>query len=149
MNIRVVILWFTLLLAPPLWARESNDVLVMNNGDRLTCEVKGLDGGVLYVGLPYAIETMSVDWSKVAHLQSHQLFLVKMQDGSVYTGTLSTAEATAGSPIKIRVAVSPEKKVVLDSSQIVQVAETSEKFRRRFTGAVDLGVLYSKGNQTT
>ena len=71
-----------------------------------------------------------------------------MQDGSVYTGTLSTPEAPAGGPIKIQVAESPEKKVVLDSSRIVQVAETSEKFRQRFTGSVDLGVLYSKGNQT-
>src|SRR5215470_510909 len=46
----------------------------MKNGDHLTCEIKGLNGGVLYVGLPYVIQTLSVDWSKVDHLESKQMF---------------------------------------------------------------------------
>ena len=58
----------------------------MNNGDRITCEVKGLNGGVLYINPSYILGTISVDWSKVSRLESKQLFLVKIEDGSVYTG---------------------------------------------------------------
>jgi hypothetical protein len=148
MKVRASIL-FTLLVPMPLLARENTDVIVMKNGDRITCEVKGLNGGVLYVNPSYILGTISVDWTKVARLESKQLFIVKTESGSVYTGTLNTAETPAGHPMEIQVAETPEKKVVLDSSRIVDVGETSENFFRRFTGGVNFGTTYSKGNQST
>jgi len=149
MNIRATILCIALLVAAPLLARENTDVIMMKNDDRITCEVKGLNGGVLYINPSYILGTVSVDWSKVARLESKQLFLVKTEDGSVHTGTLNTAETPAGRPMDIQVAETQEKKVVLDSSRIVNVAETSEKFLQRFTGGVNGGLSYSKGNQST
>jgi hypothetical protein len=146
MNIRVVLLSVTLVFSMPLFARDNSDVLVMKNGDRLTCQVKGLDEGVLYVGLDYVVQTLSVQWSKVARLESKQLFIVKLQDGTVYRGTLKTADTAAGRPVKIQI---PEEKVEVETSQIVGVSETSEKFWQRFNGQLNFGVIYSKGNQST
>src|SRR5215469_16483388 len=77
----LLILSFILLLAVPLTARDKIDVLIMKNGDRMTCEVKGLDAGVLYVSFDYIDGTASVDWSKVARLESDQLFVVKTAGG--------------------------------------------------------------------
>src|SRR5580704_6510834 len=118
MRIWVAILGFVLFVSPPLTAREKIDVLVMNNGDRLTCEVKGLDAGVLYVRFDYIDGTSSVDWSKVAHLESEQLFYVKTEDGSAYTGKLRTAETADGRPVKIRILEGAEPETVIDRSQI-------------------------------
>jgi putative salt-induced outer membrane protein YdiY len=149
MKTHAVILCFVIGLAAPLFARDSTDVVIMNNGDRLTGTIKGLDAGTLYFSLPYVVQTLSVDWSKVAQLQSQQWFLVKMQDGSVYTGIVNTAATPAGAPMKLEV-VDPEgKQILLDRDQVVQVGQTSERFLKRFTGGVDLGLSYSKGNQTT
>jgi Protein of unknown function, DUF481 len=148
MNIRVLILYSSFLfLALPLFARENTDVIVMKNGDHLTGQIKGLDGGVLYLSLPYVIQTISVDWSQVARLESKQLFLVKTADGSVYRGILNSAESSAGRPVQIQVAETPEKNVILDSAHIVSVSVTSEKFFQRFTGGLGFGTIYSKGNQ--
>lgn len=149
MNARTVILSFAVLLAAPLLARDKTDVLVMKNGDRMTCEVKGLGAGVLYVSFDYIDGTTSVDWSKVARLESTQLFVVKTEDGSVYTGRLKTPETAADRPVKIQVVGTPEQETVIDQSQIVQMIATSEKFWQRFNGAINLGVIYSKGNQST
>jgi len=91
MNIRTVVLSCTFLSAIPLFARQKTDLLVMKNGDRITCEVKSLNGGVLSIALDYVDGTVSVDWSKVAHLESGQLFVVLSQDGSSHEGTLGTA----------------------------------------------------------
>src|ERR1700739_3192982 len=88
MKIPAAILFGALLVTTPLFARDKTDVLVMNNGDRVTCEIKGLGAGVLYVSIDYVDGTASVDWSKVRHVESTQLFIVKTTDGSVYTGTL-------------------------------------------------------------
>src|ERR1700751_3037671 len=40
MNTRIVFVGFALLFATPLLARDKTDVLVMKNGDRMTCAVK-------------------------------------------------------------------------------------------------------------
>jgi Protein of unknown function, DUF481 len=149
MNVRTSILSFVLLLAMPLFARDKTDVMVMKNGDRMTCEVKGLDGGVLYVSFDYIDGTASVDWSKVARLESEQLFLVKTQDGSVYKGRLRTPDTAAERPVRIHIVETPEQETTINRSQIVQMVATSERFWQRFNGEVSFGVIYSKGNQST
>jgi uncharacterized protein DUF481 len=148
MNFRGAIL-SVMLFFVPLHARDKTDVIIMKNGDHVTCAVKGLDSGVLYVDFDYIDGTASVDWSKVAHLESKQLFLVKTQGGAVYRGTLSTPEQGADRPLKIQVVESPEQEAVIDRSQVVQMIATSDKFWERFNGEISWGVIYSKGNQST
>lgn len=149
MNLRAVILSLALLLSLPLFAREKTDVLVMKNGDRLTGEIKGLDEGVLYVSFDYILGTSSLQWSKVAHLESKQLFIVKTTDGSVYTGTLSTEETDNLRPVKIEVTESSQKQTEIPRTQIVKMGETSDKFWQRFSGALNSGIIYSKANNNT
>ena len=95
MNSRLLYIGFLLLFASPLLARDKSDVLVMRNGDRFTCEVKSLDADTLSISLDYAAGTVSIDWGKVDHIESKQLFLVKTQDGLVYSGSLSTPSSLA------------------------------------------------------
>src|SRR6266436_821513 len=127
MNVRVALISAAFVFTAPLFARENTDVLVMKNGDRMTCQVKGLNAGVLYVSFDYIDGTTSVQWSKVARLESKQLFIVKTEDGSVYMGSLNTPESPAGQPVKIQIVESPENEVVLESPQIVGITETSDK----------------------
>jgi hypothetical protein len=136
-------------MVAPVLARDSTDVIVMINGDHLTGEIKGLDGGVLYISMQYILGTSQVQWSKVDHIESKQLFLVKTEGGSVYTGALSTAEVAAGRPVSIEVVEEQGKHITLERTTVVQMDQTSEKFWRRFNGEIDTGVIYSKGNQST
>jgi hypothetical protein len=149
MRIRVIIFSFTLLFCSPLFARDNNDVIVMKNGDRMTCEIKGLSAGVLSVKLSYAQGTIGVQWSAVAHLESNQLFLVQTEGGTVYTGKLSTAATAGERPMSIQIASAPEKEVEVSQSQLIKLDQTDEGFWRRFNGAINTGILYSKGNQST
>ncbi len=149
MNFRATVLILVIVAAAPSFARDKTDVLVMKNGDHLTCRIKGLADGVLYVKFDYILGTSSVQWSKVAYIESKQLFIVKTQDGSSYTGTLSTAEVEDKRPIKIEVTEAPDEQVVLSRPQIVQMGETSDRFWQRFSGDLNSGIIYSKGNQTT
>ena len=152
MNHRIWILRSVLILisALPLHARDKTDVLVMKNGDHMTCEVKGLSQGVLYVSFDYIDGTTSVDWSKVLRLESKQLFLVKTAGGSVYMGTLTTPENSADQPVKIEVMPAPDQEAAaIERKQIVSMVATSDKFWERFSGDVSFGTIYSKGNQST
>jgi hypothetical protein len=146
---RIVILSSTLAFATPLFAREKTDILMMNNGDRLTGEIKALNSGTLSVNLDYISGTSSVDWSKVDHLESKQQFLVKTQDGSVYTGTLRSVQSPGKRPIRIEISGNPNEGVILDHSKIIRITETSASFWQRFNGQINSGISYSKGNQAT
>jgi len=148
MKLRARIL-LLLLLTTPLLGRDSTDVIVMKNGDHLTGEIKGLSGGVLYISMQYILGTSQVQWSKVDHIESKQLFLVKTEDGNVYTGTLSTASVEQGRPLTIEVVESSSKQVQLERPKVVQMDQTSERFWQRFNGSINTGIQYSKGNQTT
>ena len=148
MKTKLLLLCLLLLPSSPLLAREKSDVLVMRNGDRLTCEIKSLDSDVLYIKVDYVLGLISVDWSKVDHIESKQLFLVKTQDGSVYSGALATTVSSSARPLTIEVVEPSTKKVELDKSQITQMEETSENFLQRFNGQIGLGSTYNRGNQS-
>jgi hypothetical protein len=145
MSWRLLALCCVLFLGMPLCARDKTDVIVMTNGDRLTCAIKALNEGTLYVSLDYVVGTISVQWSKVDHIESRQLFIVKTEDGFVYTGMLNST-STAGRPLEIQVLESGNKQVDISREQVVQMGQTSTSFWRRFNGAVNSGINYSKGN---
>lgn len=139
-----------MILAPhALLADRNTDVIVMRNGDRMTGNIKSLDGGILSVRLDYVEGTISVDWLKVARLETNKLFVVFTADGASYEGRLLTTETAAGQPVRLQVTTVAGKRVEVERSQIVRMSQTSDTFHERLNGNVDLGVIYSKGNQAT
>lgn len=137
-----------MLTVSPIRAREKSDVIVMKNGDRITCEVKSLSSNTLYISVDYILNTLSLDWTKVDHIDSKQLFLVRTRDGTVHTGTLSTPATLAGQSLQIDIVESPDKKVTLERAKVVAADQTSEDIRQRLNGQLGLGSTYTKGNQT-
>jgi hypothetical protein len=103
---------------------------------------------VLYVDLDYVDGTISIQWSKVAHIESKQQFIIKTEDGSVHSGTFKDLETPLGQPARLQVTDKLGKGVALDSSRIVTLDETSEKFWRRPNGNISVGTNYSKGNHS-
>jgi len=139
----------TFFFAGGLMARTKTDVVVMSNGDRFTCEIKRLERGVLYASFDYVDGTIAVEWSKVARVESSQLFIVHVQDGSIYEGTIRTPESTAQQPVKMEVLEPAEKATLLERATVVELAPTSESLWKRFSGNVDTGLIFTKGNDTT
>ena len=84
----------------------------------------------------------------MAHLESTQLFIVRTAGGSVYRGTLSTAETEKEKPVTIKVTETPGTESTIEQQQVVQIGEASDKFWQRFNGEVNVGTTYTKGNQT-
>ena len=148
MNIRVIIFSWILLSSSPLFARDNTDVIVMKNGDHITCEIKALNAGVLSIKLSYVQGTIGVQWSQVVRLQSDQLFLVRTEEGRVYTGKLSGAATPGDRALTIEVASAPETEIEIPQAQLVKLDQTAEGFWQRFNGAVNTGILYSKGNES-
>ncbi len=122
----------------------------MKNGDRFTCEIKNIEGGVLEADFDYVDGTVAIDWLKVARLESTALFLVQLQNGSIYSGKVITPETLGGVPVKIEIRLNEtETSLVVDQSEVVRMTQTSESFLQRFGGNLTIGAVYSKGNSAT
>jgi hypothetical protein len=140
-----------LVLATPssALARDKTDVVTMKNGDRFTCEIKGVRSGTLYLSFDYVIETISVDWSKVVDIESGRTFLLKTEDGSVYRGSLHIRSSVAAGPITIEVMDDHDHTTTLERSRVIRIDPIDEQFWQRFNGAISSDLNYSKGNQAT
>ena len=64
-------------LSPTVVARPKTDVLVMKNGDRITCEIQTLQRGQLEITTDYTRGIIMVDWSKVQLIESPTRFQVE------------------------------------------------------------------------
>jgi hypothetical protein len=137
-----------MMLSCSLYARQKTDVVVFKNGDRLTCEIKGLSSGVLYANLDYVDGTVSLQWSKVVRIESTQRFIVTTAGGAVYTGTIKTLERPDDSPVSLAV-VSENLSTTLERAKIVEVDQTSLSFFKRFSGAIGSGISFTAGNRST
>jgi hypothetical protein len=141
---------FTFVLSLPLLARPRTDVIVMTNGDRLTCEIRGLQGGLLSVKLEYVDGTISVDWARVARVESSQPFVVETENGTTYTGSLRTVESPGDKPRTLEIVnEDPGRDAVLDQSQVVVANQYGDSFWQRLQGNLSTGIIFSKANSST
>src|ERR1700746_1923660 len=82
-----------LLLTGVLFGKRKDDVVVMNNGDRFTGEIKSLAYGELIFKSDYMADSTHLDWKKVKTLQSKDTFIVTLSNGDRLTGIV-TREGT-------------------------------------------------------
>jgi hypothetical protein len=137
-------------LSLSLFARPRTDVIVMTNGDRLTCEIRGLEGGLLSVRLQYVTGTTTVDWSQVERVESNQLFVVENESGITYTGTLRTVVSPGDRPRRIEIINDdPTLGAVLEQSKVVQASQFGDTIWHRFQGNLSTDLIYSKANSAT
>ena len=150
MCMRIVILSCALAIAIPLFAREKTDIIVMNNGDRLTGEIKGLDSGTLSVNFDYILGTASRGLVQGGSPRKQATF--PREDAGwlglpwhATHGRLAWQSAQSRS----RFPRAQITAVAIDQSKIIRMTETSATVWQRFNGQITSGIQYSKGNQAT
>jgi hypothetical protein len=122
-------------------ARPKIDSLTLDNGDRITCEIKELNRGILSVKTDYTKGTMSVEWEKVSEIASSQLFEVELASGEKFFGAIATASESDRIVVMSGIGTH-----ALDLHEVVRIAPIDEKFWDRLNASVDLGVSAKKAN---
>jgi len=119
----------------------------MKNGDHITCEIKRLENGVLYINPSYALASYGVDWAEVERVESKDTYTVVVTSGERYTGTIERVpakdEATAN--FKISPNGSP---IAVKSNEVVTVRPVEEGFWEQQTGAINAGFNFTQGNSS-
>lgn len=125
-------------------ARPKKDVIQFANGDHITCEIIKLEKGNLYVKLDYADGTVEVDWTKIAHIESSQSFVVANKSGQRFKGQLkAVAEGNTSEELQLQVAGSSRTEII-SGKEVVGIEQTETSFWQNLNGTVDLGFSYAK-----
>jgi hypothetical protein len=132
-------LW--LLIPASIEARPKIDILTLENGDRITCEIKNLQRGILSIKTGYIKGTVAIEWKDVAEISSSQVFEVELSDGEKHYGAIAAASETAKVVVMSGVAT-----VALELDEVVRIAPIYEEFWDKLSGSVDLGGTAKKAN---
>lgn len=130
-----------LAIAPCAAAREKSDIITMDNGDRITGEIKSLQQGVLTVSTDN-LGTLSIEWSHVARVESAFVYQLEMTSGAILLGSL----AGAGAEPQLHVGGSDGQ--VARMNEIVRMTPIEERLLNRFEGSISAGISYSKGSDS-
>jgi hypothetical protein len=130
-----------LAIAAPVLAAPKTDILIFRNGDRLTGEVKGLERGKLDFKTD-ATGTISIEWDKVASVQSSQYLQVELSDGRRHFGRASLEQAEG--TLKLRVGSGSNTREV-PLTEVVRMAPIEQgRLIDRLDGYVTAGYDYTQ-----
>lgn len=140
-----VILFVSVAWTSTVFAKNTDDVVVLKNGDRMTGEIKGLQRGELKIKADYMVEAVRLDWARVERLESKSTFLVSLVDGKLFTSVIRLLP-TNSDAIANFVIGSADNGLRVHQSDVIRILPAEPGFWRRLEGSIDLGFSFTSGN---
>ncbi|MGD8895140.1 MAG: DUF481 domain-containing protein [Acidobacteriota bacterium] len=141
-GVLAVILVVNLFVAAPAAADPKTDIVVLKNGDRITCEIRRLTRGKLQVKTD-DMSTVDIEWDKIESVTGKGLFEIEDLRGGLYFGPLETIP---GKGLQVATATGIET-VPLPSVARIMMIKAS--FWKRLSGSIDVGFGYTKSSDLT
>jgi Protein of unknown function, DUF481 len=125
---------------------KRKDVIIMNNGDHFTGQVKRLENGLLYVETDYVSGNIGLDWNQVQSVQSIATYRITLNNGKRLEGKIEkqSDEAAKTNDFLIREAT---EEVEIPSLQIISIETKKPTFWRELQGNIDFGYSFASGNK--
>jgi hypothetical protein len=124
----------------PCHARDKTDIVILKNGDRITCEIVQLEYGVLQVKTD-SMGTINIEWPSVRELQSSYQFYVEHSGGRYHYGSIDTSREGS---LAVKVEDAELDRVpMLDVTRLSQIEAT---FWDRIDGTLAVGFNYTKSS---
>jgi hypothetical protein len=126
------------------FAGPKLDVVLLRNGDRVTCEINELQRGILSVSTD-PLDKVSVHWGEVRALTSPREFEVSLETGERLYGSL--VASTSPDTVVVTPAVGTPEVVPLMA--IVGLVPIGRSLWSRMDGNVDVGFSFAQANLET
>jgi hypothetical protein len=127
------------LLASPAMAAKT-DVVVLENGDRLTGEVQQLERGRLQLKTD-DLGTVEIEWDKIASVAATAPFDVDDLQGHRYMGSLVPGPVAGQLLI-----VWADRTETVELLQVVRMRRLNKSFWGRLDGSLDVGASYTSAS---
>jgi putative salt-induced outer membrane protein YdiY len=129
----------------PVFAKRTDDLVVMANGDHFTGEIRKLDRGILYFKSGYMLESVLLDWAQVDRLDSQDQFIITLKSGKRYTGVIEKTggKEALGKSLRIE---TEGKAMQIDALDVIGIQQSEGTFWSQLNGSIDYGLSYTSGN---
>ncbi|MFT5140816.1 MAG: hypothetical protein ACI9CB_002481 [Rhodothermales bacterium] len=122
---------------------DKTDVVVLNNGDQVTGEIKKLEAGLLEFKTD-TMGTVYIEWQFISEIISSKVHSVEMTNGNRVLGTLQKPEDAEHIIVE-----SEQGPIDVQPDEIVSVWPVEATFIDRMELAVSLGLDYKKATDIT
>ncbi len=139
-TMRIVTALIAIVLSGASMARDKTDVILMNNGDRLTGEIKKLEHGKLVVSTE-SMGQVQIEWNDIANIDSDFEFQFERTDGTRVTGTILNSDAESGVVLAAR-----GETISFAHENIVRISQIEDRFWDRLKGSLSFGYSYTKAS---
>jgi hypothetical protein len=121
---------------------QKNDTVYLQNGDRITGEVKKYENGLLSLKTD-GMSTLSIEYYKIRTLYSAKFFEIETKSGFSYYGSLRKSSLPGNIDIAIANDTFPKP-----INEIVVITPIRHHFWKKFYGSADIGLSYYKSTNT-
>lgn len=125
-------------------AGAQTDVVEIDNGDRLSGTVKGLDRGRLSFSTA-ATGTIRIEWDDVAYLTAGRRLDIELSNGQRYFGSLQTGDSAG----QLRIVTDSGDVVNIPMLQAVAMTPIEESFIDRLNLILSAGYSFTKASDLT
>lgn len=122
-------------------ARDKTDLIVLNNGDRVTGEILELQYGQLKVSTD-DMGTIAIEWSAIASIKSQYAFDVEQIGGYRSYGVMGPAPDA-----RQLIVGTGEGETKIDFVQVTRIAKLESTFWSRIDGSFSIGYNYAKSTE--
>ena len=126
--------------------KHKTDVVVMDNGDRNTGEIKKMEFGVLYLKSDRVADTLKLDWERVIRVESIARYEFETKAKDIYVGTIPADPEGKISPGELTILLDDGSDVRLIISEIISVHEMGRSFVSRINLSLDAGASFTSAN---
>lgn len=141
-NLHILLLMaLTLLLISSFLQAQRTDVVILENGDRITGEIKKMERGKL----EYRTDNISmiyIEWTKVDFISSKDQFDIELETGVRYIGSIEMAEEKRRLIVNTR-----DVRFTLDMISVVRIYPLEGSFWKRVKGYLDVLLSYQRANR--
>jgi hypothetical protein len=138
---RATALALALLTSALALAAPKTDVVTLNNGDRITGEIKNLERGKLLLSTD-DLGDIEIEWDTVASVRTNQVLQVELNSGVVVFGPL--VEGAPPGTVLVKGSSSATQLPILN---VVRMAPIEKDLLERFKGSISAGYSLLAANQ--
>jgi Protein of unknown function, DUF481 len=128
---------------------HKNDVVVMDNSDRMTGEIKKMEFGVLYLKSDRVADTLRLDWKRVANVQSGIRYEFELKNRQFYIGTIAVNPEGIIPSGELTLTLDDGSSLHAKISEIIGIREMQRAFLGRLNLALDAGISFTSANHHT
>jgi hypothetical protein len=129
--------------------KHKDDIVIMENGDRITGEIKKMEFGILYLKSDRAVDTLKLDWKRIIAIRSKGRYEFEMRTGHRYVGVIIAEGETLTPRKKFKIQLDVGPPLELNIEDILGVREMQRSFLGRLNLELDAGLSFTQGNKQT